>query len=151
MTFPAKTTFTFNHTGQPPYPQQSTAITQGNLDARGNELLTYINSIVSAYLSQTADASGAKYIGVESINGVAGNTAQDFFESLKSLIDGVVAGQIPAGSIGIDALNFVPALSSALTSHTGNTSNPHSVTAGQVGAAVALDVQEARIRSYMGV
>lgn len=114
MTFPAKTDFTFKHVGQAPYPQQTTLQTQTNLDARGIELLQYINSVISAYASTTAGDGGAKNIGLESIVGIDGNDLQSALVSIKATIDGMVLGVIPPGSVGVAQLNFDPATQAEL-------------------------------------
>lgn len=63
------------------------------------EIKTNFNALIDAILATTDGNSGADNIGVTTIPGVTGNTAQTVLEGLKTVIDNVTLGEIPDGSL----------------------------------------------------
>lgn len=122
-----------------------------NDKAEANDLQSHINDPSGAHTAQSID--------INAISGVSGTTVQGALESIKSQLStdvadlashttsgGHAASSITVNAIaGVDASDVQDALetikgqvdlksdSSSLTSHTSNTTNPHSVTAAQVG------------------
>ena len=95
MAFTTKDSFTFNHTGQTPYPAWTHTQSQTNLDARGEELRLALNVVVNLLNSSAAAAS----IGTVPPSGFAGITIKAVLDELKDAIDDVVAGSTADGSL----------------------------------------------------
>ena len=87
---PKRTTFTFNHTGQPDEYGLSVGdytVVQANFDSRAQENLDDINNIKDTLASTTDGDSGADAVGSTAIPDVTGLTVQQQLEALKSQID----------------------------------------------------------------
>lgn len=99
------------------------------------------NSLIDHLLATTDGSSGGDSIGMTAIPGVSGTTAQAVAESLKALIDATVIGQIPDDSLAeIKMANEMKkdvaggvASYDLVSTHSGNSNNPHGVTKTQVG------------------
>ena len=63
------------------------------------DIQDYLNDTLIAELESTVAGQGASNIGIEAILGVTGAEVQTALESLKQLLDDVVLGQIPDGSL----------------------------------------------------
>jgi len=99
-----------------------------------NAIALYINVYVAMLTATTDGASGADSVGATTPPGMTGATMQALLEELKTLVDNVVLGQIPDGTITAAKVAADVATQAELDAHTSATSNPHSVTASQAGA-----------------
>lgn len=84
--------------------EETPPITAAQLKAAFDYLSTtvlgpLINDVIDILAGVTVSDSGAANIGLEAITGVTGATVRAALIDLKSQIDGVAAGAIPAGSI----------------------------------------------------
>jgi len=73
-----------------------------------NEIKTSVNGIINNLLSKTINDSGADNIGSTVIPGVNGENVRAQLVALKNLIDTVVLGQIPDGTITDAKLSNAP-------------------------------------------
>ncbi len=73
-----------------------------------NEIKTSVNGIINNLLSKTINDSGADNIGSTVIPGVNGENVRAQLVALKNLIDAVVLGQIPDGTITDAKLSNAP-------------------------------------------
>ena len=99
------------------------------------------NNLIDHLLATTDGSSGADSIGVTTIPGVTGATTQAVLESLKTLIDNAVTGNIPdntlteakmANEMKKDISGGVASYA-LVSTHSGKSNNPHGVTKTQVG------------------
>lgn len=65
-------------------------------DAAPDEVRQYLNNLIDALKSTTAGDSGAKNIGVSTIQGLTGADIQTILESLKTITDSLAKKQQPA-------------------------------------------------------
>lgn len=89
-----------------------------SIKANVSDVYSKLESLSKAQLQSTnSGSSGASLIGTSPITGVTGSNVQAMLESLKSLINQTVLGQIPDGSITEQKLAFDPATQVELDEH----------------------------------
>lgn len=125
-------------------PNDTDGLTPAQLKAKFDEavnlLKTYLNDTLIAELESTTDgSSGADRIGATALNAFSGETVQAILEYLKTQIDNTVLGQIPDGSVTEVKLSFDLATQTELNAHLADETNPHNVTANQLGAINILN------------
>jgi len=64
-----------------------------------DQITAHLNALKAIFDSVTDGASGADHVAATAITGETGATVQAQLESLKGLVDAVVLGGIPAGSV----------------------------------------------------
>lgn len=102
MSFPSKTTFTFDWTSVPDVltPGVYTAAQLKDLfNERDQELLDFVNSLIATLASTTSLSSGAENIGSATISGAPGTTVYAQLVSLQAEINALVGGAIPPSSV----------------------------------------------------
>ena len=97
----------------------------------------------SLYVPADLQVDGSAQVDVDL--GVAGSLQVD----VDANVDGALTANTLEATTGLTVGGAPVATSASLTSHTGNTSNPHSVTAAQVGADPKLAVQTAHTASTL--
>ena len=86
--------------------QDGVTVTEANLDQNfevmrvaQNDTDDRVTTLDSSLISTVVGASGAHKLKSAPITGITGSSVFEMMQSLKSLIDGVVLGDIPDGSI----------------------------------------------------
>jgi len=88
---------------------------QALYDKFGLEFQSWFTNVHLAELaSSDITSSGSNGIGSGPINGVAGTTVYAQLVAIKGIIDSMVLGQIPLGTIGVGQLSFDPATQAEL-------------------------------------
>lgn len=96
-------------------------------DKAPNDIKTYVNSILMVELESTTDGnSGADNVGATPITGGVANTVQGILEELDTVLDNVVLGQIPDGSLmDVKLSNALGQTKDMVSKHTRQISDLH--------------------------
>lgn len=113
------------------------------------------------FIKNKPDVAGAANTALESAKSYTDTKVADLVNSAPETLDtlGELATAMETNSGVVETLNSAittKANASDLTAHTGNKSNPHNVTAAQVGAVsysaqTLTDAQKAQVRSNIGI
>jgi hypothetical protein len=88
----------YNNTTTYPNPADGTAA-RLQIQSIPDQIAVHLNALKAIFEAVTDGASGADHVAATAIAGVTGATVQAQLESLKGLVDAVVLGGIPAGSV----------------------------------------------------
>lgn len=114
-----------------------------NVDNVQQAAKTDFDNLENQLESTSSGNSGAHHVGSAPISGVSGANVFLQLESLKNSIDETATGTIPDGSLeDVKLSDDAGNIKSNFSNHESNTSNPHSVTAGQVGAPTEASFNE---------